>query len=188
MGDLFDFQTLWVLQPGKLLADRARYEIFNAERQLLATATQTKGRGRLSLPGKPMPDSTVLDVVTAAGEPVLSLIKQNSEWLTELRDPAGELIGRIRMGRTRRHYSLADDQDQAIGEVIGDLALKKFAVTDSGGGKFAQVRKTRAGLIKEMLTSSDHYKVDFTGPVAQPVRTLAVMTAIVLDLTLYEPT
>jgi hypothetical protein len=39
-----------------------------------------------------------------------------------------------------------------------------------------------------MLTASDHYKVDFTGPVSAAARTLTVMMPIVLDLTLYGPT
>jgi hypothetical protein len=38
-----------------------------------------------------------------------------------------------------------------------------------------------------MLTSNDHYKVEFVGPVPQQVRTLIAMVPIVLDLTLYEP-
>jgi hypothetical protein len=39
-----------------------------------------------------------------------------------------------------------------------------------------------------MLTPSDHYKVEFSGPVSPPARVLTVMMAIVLDLTLYGPT
>ena len=50
----------------------------------------------------------------------------------------------------------------------------------------ARVRKNWAGL-KEMLTPSDHYAVEFTGLVSQPTRTLTVMMPIVLDLTLYGP-
>ena len=38
-----------------------------------------------------------------------------------------------------------------------------------------------------MLTPLDHYKVDFTARVSPPARTLTVMMAIVLDLTLYGP-
>jgi hypothetical protein len=33
--DTFDFRALRIQQPGKLLPDRANYEIFNADRQLL---------------------------------------------------------------------------------------------------------------------------------------------------------
>ena len=185
--DPFDFQALRIQQPGKLLPDRANYEIFNADRQLLATATETDGHTRLKLLGKSVPDTRAFAVTTAAGEPVGFLIKQSSEWITEFRGPGGELIGRIRTGATRRTYTLLGDQDQAVGKVTGDLALKHFSVTGTGGAVFARVRKTWAGLTKEMLTPSDHYTVEFTGPASQPARTLTVMMPIVLDLTLYGP-
>ena len=187
MEDPFNFQALRIHQPGKLLPNRANYEIFNADRQLLATATETEGHTRLKLLGKSVPDTRVLAVTTAAGEPVGFLIKQSSEWITELRGPGGDPIGRIRTGGTRRTYTLLGDQDQAVGQVTGDLALKHFSVTGTGGAVFARVRKAWAGLTKEMLTPSDHYTVEFTGPVLQPARTLTVMMPIVLDLTLYGP-
>ena len=94
---------------------------------------------------------------------------------------------RIRTGGTRRIYTLLGDQDQAVGKVTGDLALKNFSVTGPGRAVVARVRKTWAGLTKEMLTPSDHYTVEFTGLVSQPARTLTVMMPIVLDLTLYGP-
>lgn len=187
VADLFDIPALRIRQPVKLLADRAKYEIFDAARQLLATAAETEGHTQLELLSKSMPDTRVFAVTTAGGEPVLFLIKQASEWMTELRDPAGELIGRIRTGDTRRTYTLLDQRDQTVGRVTGDLALKHFSVTDAGGGQLARVRKTWAGPAKEILTPSDHYRVEFTGPVSQPTRTLTVMMAIVLDLTVYGP-
>ena len=73
-----------------------------------------------------------------------------------------------------------------MGQVTGDLALKHFSVAGTGGAVFARVRKNWAGL-KEVLTPSDHYAVEFTGLVSQPARTLTVMMPIVLDLTLYGP-
>ncbi|HEV3381702.1 MAG TPA: phospholipid scramblase-related protein [Trebonia sp.] len=187
MEDLFDFQALWVIQPGHVQPDRAKYQIFGPERQLLAAAAQTERRGRIAIIGRPVPNSSVLEIVTAQGDPLLTMIWQHTEWLTEIRDPEGVVVGRIRTGGTRRHYSLLDETGQTLGKVVGDLGLKKFAVTDADGGGLANVRKTRAGLFKEMLTSNDHYKVEFVGPVPQQVRTLIAMVPIVLDLTLYEP-
>jgi hypothetical protein len=187
VGDPFDVPALRIRQPAKLLADRAKYEIFNAARQLLATAAETEGHTHLELLSKSMPDTRVFTVTAASGEPVLSLIKQASEWMTELRDPAGELIGRIHTGDTRRTYTLLDQENKTVGRVTGDLALKHFSVTGARGGQFAWVRKTWAGLPKEILTPYDHYRVEFTGPVAQPARTLTVMVPIVLDLTVYGP-
>jgi uncharacterized protein YxjI len=114
------------------------------------------------------------------------LVKFKKERITELHDPEGELAGLIRATHTTRHYTLIDDQDQTIGKVVGDLALKHFSVTDADG-EFARLRKTWAGITKEVLTPSDHYRVDFTGLVSPQARMLTVMTAIVLDLTLYGP-
>jgi hypothetical protein len=186
VDDPFDFQALRILQPGKLLPNRARYEIFNDQRQLLAIATETEAHARMKLLSKSMPDARVLTVTTAEHEPVLTLVKFKKERITELHDPEGELAGLIRATHTTRHYTLIDDQDQIVGKVVGDLALKHFSVTDADG-EFARLRKTFAGITKEMLTPSDHYRVDFTGLVSPQARLLTVMTAIVLDLTLYGP-
>lgn len=187
MEDPFDFQRLRIQQPGRLLSTRANYEIFNSKRQLLATATETEAHHRLKVLSKAMPDTRVLAVTTASGEPILTLIKQASEWITDLHAPEGEIIGRIRTSGTRRHYTLLDEKDETVGLAEGDLALKHFTVRGTGG-EFARVRKTWAGLTKEVLTAADHYKVDFIGPIPPLGRILTVMMPIVLDLTLYGPT
>lgn len=187
MEDLFDFQALWVIQPGHLQPDRAKYQIFGPQRQLLASAAETERRNRISMISKLAPDSGVLEIVTAAGDPLLTMIRQRTEWLAEILDPAGAAVGRISIGATRRHYTILDEAGQVIARVAGDLGLKRFTVADVDGGSLANVRKTRAGLFKEMLTSNDHYKVEFVGPMSLQFRTLIVMVPIVLDLTLYEP-
>jgi uncharacterized protein YxjI len=188
MEDYFDFRKLRIQQPGRLLSNRANYEIFADRRQLLATATETEAHHRLKVISKSMPDTRVLVVSTPAGQPILTLIKQASTWITDLENPDGELFGRIRTSGTRRHYTLLDAEDEIVARVEGDLALKHFSVRSATGGEFARVRKTWAGLTKEMLTVSDHYKVDFAGSVPAAARILTVMMPIVLDLTLYGPT
>jgi len=185
--DPFDFQALRILQPGRLLPNRASYQIFNEQRQLLAIATEVEGHTWRHLRSKSMPDARVLAVTTAASDPILTLIKHQRERITELHNPEGELAGRIRATHTTRHYTLLDDQDETVGKVVGDLALKHFTVTGAQGGEFARLRKTWAGFPKEVLTPSDHYKVEFTAQVSQQTRLLTVMMAIVLDLTLYGP-
>jgi Scramblase len=186
--EIFDFQSLRIQQPGKLLADRASYHIFNDQRQLIATATEATGRGRVKLLRDTITDVREFAITTPAGVLVFSLIKQATTWSTEIQGPGGEVIGRIRTEPNRRHYTLLDDKGVAIGQAIGDLGLKRFSVTAAEGGTFARVKKTWAGLRKEMLTSSDHYKIEFTGvPVSRLARVLTVMVPIVLDLTSYEP-
>lgn len=189
MEDTFDFQTLWVMQPGHLPADRARYQIFDSDRELLANAADIERRSWLPSFAKSMPYANVLEIIHVGGTPLLTMVMLHSEWTTEFRDPEGALVGTIRMGGTRRLYELLDESGQTIGKVAGDLGLKNFSVTYPDGTKLALVRKTRAGLLKEMLTANDHYKIEFIGrPVTdQPLRTLTVMMPIVLDLILYEP-
>jgi hypothetical protein len=187
MEDHFDFQTLRIQQPAKLLPDRASYEIFNADRRLLAIATETEGHTRLKLLRKSLPDTRVLAITTAAGEPLLTLIKHARERITDFQDPEGELFGRIRATHTTRHYTLLDEDDQTVAKVVGDLPLKHFNVTGAAGETVARVRKTWAGLTKETLTPSDHYRVEFAGPASGCTRALTVMMPIVLDLTLYGP-
>jgi hypothetical protein len=187
--EIFDFQSLRIQQPGKLLADRASYQIFNDQRELIALVTEAQGHGRVKLLRESMIDVRAFAITTPAGEPLLSLVKQATTFHTEIADPTGELIGRIRTEGTRRHYTLLDHKGAAIGQAVGDLGLKRFSVTAAEGGTFARVQKTWAGLRKEMLTAADHYKIDFTGvPVSRLARVLTVMVPIVLDLTMYEPT
>ena len=188
MEEIFDFRSLRIKQPGKLLSRRASYDIFNDQRELIATATEAEGRGRVKLMRESMIDVREFSITTPAGVNVLSLIKRASTWNTDVQGPGGELMGRIRTEGNRRHYTLLDDKGQPIGQAVGDLGLKRFAVTAAEGGTFARVQKTWAGLRKEMLTSSDHYKIEFTGaPVSRLARVLTVMVPIVLDLTSYEP-
>ena len=77
--------------------------------------------------------------------------------------------------------------DAHVVEAVGDLDVKTFSVTGTGGTRIAQVRKTWAGLRKELLTSADHYAVTFTEPVSPRVRMLTGMMPIVLDLARYGP-
>jgi hypothetical protein len=187
MANVFDLKELRVLQPGKWMADRARYENFDRDKQLVAIVEETSGHTKLRLLSKAMPDTRVFAVTDPDGEPLLTLAKYTSEWITELRDPAGSLVGRIRTEGSRRHYTLIDAEGTTVGQAVGDLGLKKFSVMPSEGRQIAVFSKKFAGVAKEMLTASDHYKVEFTGPAAPEMRMMTVMMPVVLDLTLYGP-
>lgn len=182
----FNCRALRIQQPGELLANRSRYEIFDDQRQLVAIASEIEAHTRLNVLAKSMPDARVLSITTAGDEPVLTLIKHARDRITELLDPLGEPVGTIQALQTNRYYTLLDHQDQTVGTVVGDLALKNFSVTGIADREFARIRKTWAGF-KEMLSTADHYQVEFTAPVSPPARTLTVVMAIVLDLTVYGP-
>jgi Scramblase len=189
VADPFAYRELRIRQPGKVLPGRARYEIFDPDKHLLAVAAETESRGMLQTIMGLVPGTRVLAVQTPAGEPILTLVRQDSEndWLAALTDPDGRPIGKIRIEFSRRHYTLLDAQGQVAGKAAGDLGATQFSVTGAEGERYAQIRKTWAGLGKELLTSSDHYTVTFTGPVSPSVRTMIVMVPIVLDMTRHGP-
>ncbi|MEV5755047.1 phospholipid scramblase-related protein [Actinoallomurus sp. NPDC052308] len=189
---LFDSPVVRVRQPGKILPTQAKYEILDDKRKRLAFAEETDRRTRVqmlkaTLPTAPPPDARILTVTGTDDQAILVLTRHPDGRLAEVHRPDGGLVGRMRATGTTRHYSLTDDQGQVVATVVGELSLKHFQVTTPPKNRIARISKTWAGPVKEWLTPSDHYKVEFTGPAPEPARTLIVMLAIVLDLSLYGP-
>lgn len=187
MEDPFAVKELRIRQPARMLAGRARYDIFDTDKKLLAVAAESEHRSALQAVTAMVPRTRLLDVRSADGEPMLTLVKRDQDWMTDVKDAGGQLIGRIQTGETRRHYTLLDEADQLAGQAVGDLAVKQFVVTGPEGERYAQLRKTWAGLGKELLTSADHYTVTFTGPMPPRIRMLVVMVPIVLDMARHGP-
>src|SRR6202034_2319732 len=161
----FAVKELRIRQPAKVLPGRARYDIFDSARNLLAVVRETEARSVLQTMADLVPRTRVLAVRSATGEPMFTLVKRESdEWVTDVTDADGQLIGRIQTGETRRHYTLLDEADQVTGQAVGDLAVKQFTISGPDGERYARLRKTWAGLGKELLTSSDHYALTFIGP------------------------
>ena len=187
MDDPFAVRELRIRQPARMLPGRARYDIFDQSKNLLAVAAETEPRSALQTMASLIPRTRVIGVRSAAGEPMLTLVKRDEDWLADVTDPAGQLIGRIQIGETRRHYTLLDETDQVAGQAVGDLAVKQFTITGPDGERLARLRKTWAGLGKELLTSADHYTVTFTGPMPPRIRSLVVMVPIVVDMVRHGP-
>jgi hypothetical protein len=185
--DPFAVKELRIRQPARMLPGRARYDIFDPDKRLLAIAEEAEPRSALQTMASMVPSTRVIDVRFPDGEPMLRLIKRDANWMADLKHPGGQLLGRIQIGATRRHYTLLDETDQVAGQAVGDLAVKQFTITGPDGERFARLRKTWAGLGKELLTSSDHYTVTFTGPMPPHIRMLVVMVPIVLDMARHGP-
>jgi len=187
MEDPFAVRELRIRQPARVMSGRARYDIFDSAKKLIAVVSESEPRSVLQTMADLVPRTRVLGVKSASGEPILTMVRRDSDWIADLNDPAGQLIGRIEIGETRRHYTLFDEAGEPAGQAVGDLAVKLFAITGPGGERYAQLRKTWAGLGKELLTSSDHYMITFTGPMPPPVRKMVVMVPIIVDMTRHGP-
>jgi hypothetical protein len=187
MEDPFAVKELRFRQPAKMMPGRARYDIFDSRKKLLAVVSETSPRSVLQTMADLVPKTRFLAMRSAAGEPMLTMVKRDSDWLAEVTGPDGRLIGQIQIGGTRRHYTLLDPAGEVTGQVVGDLAVRQFTIAGPDGERYARLVKTWAGLGKELLTSSDHYTVTFIGPVPAAVRPLIVMVPIVLDMTRHGP-
>ncbi len=187
MDDPFAVRELRIRQPARVMPGRARYDMFDAGRKLIAVAVETEPRTKMQMMADLVPRTRVIGVKSASGEPLLTMVKRDADWMADITDPEGQPVGSIQIGETRRHYTLLDEAGAVTGQVVGDLAVRQFAITGPDGERYASLRKTWAGLGKELLTSSDHYTVVFTGPMSPQVRMLVVMVPIVLDMTRHGP-
>jgi hypothetical protein len=187
MEDPFAVKELRIRQPARMLPGRARYDIFDERKKLLAIVAETEPRSALQTMASLVPRTRVLGVRSAAGEPMLTLIKRDDDWIADLQDATGQLVGQIQIGETRRHYTLLDEAGQVAGQAVGDLAVKQFTISGPDGERFARLRKTWAGLGKELLTSADHYTVTFTGPMPPRIRMLVAMVPVIVDMTRHGP-
>jgi hypothetical protein len=187
VDDPFNFTELRVKQPAKLFAGRASYEIFGG-RELVAVASEVDGRSVIDKIGQLLPDTRALAVNSPAGESIMTMTYHGGRWLVEVTDNDDALIGKIRIGGSRRHYTLIDNEDVEIAHVVGDMAVKRFTVTGTSRHPFAEVRKTYAGPFKESFTSADHYTVKFILTPTPAERILTVLFPVVLDLAKYGPT
>jgi hypothetical protein len=187
MEDPFAVKELRIRQPVKVMAGGVRFDLYDG-RNLVAVVAETALRTRLQTISDLVPRTRTLGVRTAAGEPLLTLVRRDGDtWLTDVNDADGQLIGQIETGETRRHYTLFDENGQLAGSAEGDLAVRQFTISGPDGERYARLRKTWAGLGKELLTSSDHYTLTFIGPMPPKVRTLVAMVPIVLDMARHGP-
>lgn len=180
--DPFEVTELRIRQPARMLSGRARFDYFGPDKSRVAVAEETEARSALRAMGTLVPRTRVFEVRTADGDPLLTLIKRDEGGVAEVRDVSGQLVGKIKTGNTHRTYTLLDEADQVLGAAVGNLALKRFSIGGPNGERLAQLRKTWAGIAKELLTSADHYSVIFTGPMTPQVRTLIAIVPIILDL------
>ena len=190
MSEVFSSAVLKVEQPRRGPFAKSRYKVMDGDGIVLAVAGQTNDEGRSEMrglfPGKSNLDARAVMLSTPDGEPLLIVNKQRGRELTEILRPDGERVGAFITERVGRRYAVHGGDDAVIGAVDVDIPRNNFEVKDADGCKVAHVRKKWAGLATHLLTTADKYAVEIFDPVREPLRTMAVMTAIVMDMNLHE--
>ena len=190
MSEVFSSPVLMVEQPRRGPFAKSRYKVLDGDGTVLALAGQTNDEGRSEMrglfPGKSNLDARAVLLATPDGEPLLMVDKQSGREYTEIFRPDGERVGSFVTERVGRRYVIYDDDGALIGAVDVDVPRNNFEVKDADGGKVAHVHKRWAGLATHLLTTADKYGIEIFEPVREPLRTMAVMTAIVMDMNLHE--
>jgi len=190
VSEVFSSPVLKVEQPRRGPFAKSQYKVLDGDGTVLAIAGQTNDEGRSEMrglvPGKSNLDARAVLVTTPDGEPLLIVDKQSGREYTEILQADGERIGSFVTERVGRRYVIYDDDGTLIGAVDVDVPRNNFAVKDADGSKVAHVRKKWAGLATHLLTTADKYAIEIADPVSEPLRTMAVMTAIVMDMNLHE--
>jgi uncharacterized protein YxjI len=73
---------------------------------------------------------------------------------------------------------------------VGTLEATKVGrtdrVRDAAGTQVAQIDKKWTGVLKEMLTTVDRYRVEIHHPLYDPLRVLVAVSAVALDMIFFE--
>ncbi|TDC61768.1 hypothetical protein E1200_28160 [Actinomadura sp. GC306] len=191
MSDPFSSSVLKVEQPRRGPFGKSRYKVLDGDDTVLAIAAPSVDEGRAEamrgiVPGKSNLDARAVQLTTPGGELLLTVEKLRGRDYTEILGPKEEAIGSFVTERVGRRYVIYDGDGTLIGAVEVDVPRNNFEVLDNGGTKVAHVRKKWAGLATHLLTTADKYTVEIFDPVPEPLRTMAVTTAIVMDMNLHE--
>ncbi|GAA4234461.1 hypothetical protein GCM10022254_39330 [Actinomadura meridiana] len=190
MDEVFGSPVLKVEQPRRGPFAKSRYKILDGDGTVLAVAAPADAHGRAQMrgvvPGKSNLDARAVLLTTPDGDPLLVVDKQQGREYTEILTPQEEAIGSFVTERVGRRYVVYDGDGSLIGAVTVDVPRNNFELFDTDENKVAHVRKKWAGLATHLLTTADKYAVEIFDPVPEPLRTMAVTMAIVMDMNLHE--
>ncbi len=158
----------------------------------------------------------VREVGQSKARKVLRFVSQVDDFLThryEIVDSSGSVV--LRVTRPRRllkaNVVISGPDDAEIGRVVQQNVIGKirfglvaadgtavgsinaenwrawdFSVCDASGAEVARVTKKWAGLGRELFTTADNYVVSVPSPLAEPLRSIVVASALCIDTALKQ--
>jgi uncharacterized protein YxjI len=191
---LQDRSGIGVHQRRKVFEMRNQYELSDDAGQKLGAVEQI-GQSPLTFIVRLLGDMDVflpvtLSVTDAAGGEVLRLHKPWFKYAVSVAGGDGNVIGvvrkRVRLGKAV--FSVfAPDGTTVLGEVKAEnWRARNFRIDDATGTEVARVTKQWRGLLTEAFTDADSYAVTFESTTAEPMRSLALASALSVDLTMKQ--
>ncbi|MEY2476001.1 MAG: hypothetical protein QOG87_1316 [Actinomycetota bacterium] len=191
---LQDRSGIGVHQRRKVFEMRNQYELSDDAGQKLGAVEQVE-QSPLTFIVRLLGDMDVflpvtLSVSDAAGGEVLRLHKPWFKYAVTVTDGSGTVLGvvrkRVRLGKAV-FTVFAADGTTVLGEVKAEnWRARNFRIDDATGTEVARVTKQWRGLLTEAFTDADSYAVTFESMTAEPMRSLALASALSVDLTMKQ--
>ncbi|MEW1908210.1 phospholipid scramblase-related protein [Kitasatospora sp. NPDC085895] len=196
-GSLFSESVLVFNEKPKLIELTAEYTVFDRDGTEVGRAVETghhvlNRAARLLSPALASELRRTVEVRDADGTPALVLEKAAHFLRPEVSvtRPDGTPVGRIALqGKGLRPAFDIHTTEHKIG-TVRDSSLRgdEISVLDLAGTEIAHITKTWEGVARVTFTRADHYVLRIMRPLADPLRTLVVATALCVDLALKSDT
>lgn len=173
--------VLVINQKGKLVELRAEYAIYNRN-----------GRQLAAVRGKRM--SSRIQVVDMNGRALLDLRRKASLLSSRIHITGvngaklGRIVPSVNWNKIDRDFKLEGADNELVGAVYAEdrQRHRDLNVQDATSNVVAHISKTHAGLAKELLTKGDNYVVNFVDLLSDPLRSLSIAAALVIDARFHQ--
>lgn len=112
-------------------------------------------------------------------------------WMSKISitDQNGTLLGKVsqKFKMFKPSFAITDATDNNIAKITGDWKAWNFSIEDAAGNSIGSINKKWAGVMKEMFTTADKYRVSIEPGVAEDFKKVAILaSAITIDMVLKE--
>ncbi|MGW3232186.1 phospholipid scramblase-related protein [Kitasatospora sp. NPDC001095] len=195
-GTLFSEPVLVVNQKVKLIELTNEYSVFDQQGATLGSVVQVGQSGlRKVLRLLSSIDQYLthkLEIRDAHGTPVLLLTRPAKIIKSRVivQRPNGQEVGRIIQQNVIGKIDFALEVD---GQKVGAIKAENwrawnFSIVDATDTEVARITKTWEGLAKTMFTTADNYVLQIHRPLADPLLSLVLATALTVDTALKQDT
>jgi hypothetical protein len=194
-GTLLGASVVVVNQRAKVLEVNTEYELFGADGASLGTVQQVgQSRGkRAARLLTPFDQFFTHRFVVSDGDrvPLLGVVRPAKLFKSRVHvaDAFGNVTGTIRQRNVfwKIRFDMLDAHDRRVGQIRGrNVRAWDWDIVDEAGEVVGTIFKSWEGWGRTAFTRADRYFVRIERPLPEPLRTLAAIGALAIDLALKQ--